>query len=305
ASGTMNGSMRPLVIARPLTAPATRPPTTTSATPSRIAPTGDTSPRMAFMNMIIAPARNAAIDPTERSMPPAMITKVAPTAMIPMNAERVRTLKMFVEVRNDGWISAPMTTSRTRPSSGVSCCHGTLLTLCRQVGAVATSGTDMGFRGPRLGERYVAAQAGRVGHHRLLGQVVAGERPGHPAPVHHDDAVGQAEDLGQLAGDQHHRHASRDQLGDVEVDLTLGPDVDAARRLVEDHDVRVGQHHLRPDALLLVAAGQGLGGHRHVADADVELLDGLPQGALLGAQVHEGLGEQLQGLQGHVLAQQL
>src|SRR5690606_16714773 len=131
----------------------------------------------AFMNRIIAPARNAAIDPTERSMPPAMITNVAPTAMIPMNAERVRTLKMFVGVRNDGWMSEPTTTSRTRPSSGVSCCHGTRPSLSRQVGAGATSETDMGLRCPRVGDAAVAAQAGRVGDHRLLGQLVARHDP--------------------------------------------------------------------------------------------------------------------------------
>ncbi len=39
----------------------------------------------AFMMMIIMPAVKAAIEPTERSMPPAVMTKVAPTAMTPMD----------------------------------------------------------------------------------------------------------------------------------------------------------------------------------------------------------------------------
>src|SRR5690606_16877878 len=259
-SVTMNASMRPLVMAMPLAAPATRPPTRTSPTPRRTTPTGGIAPPLtAFMNRIIAPARNAAIDPTERSMPPEMITNVAPMAMIPMNAERVRTLKMFVGVRNDGWIREPMTTSRTRPSSGVSCCHGTDPSLSRQVGTGATSDTDMSSVHLPLRDVAVVAQAGGVGHHRLLVQVVAGEDPRHHAAPHDRHTVREPEDLGELAGDQHDRDAALEELGDVEVDLPLGAHVDPAGGLVEDHDVRVGEHHLRQHHLLLVAARQRLG----------------------------------------------
>ncbi len=43
------------------------------------------------MNMITLPAMSAAIEPTDRSMPPEMITKHMPTAMMPMKAVRVST----------------------------------------------------------------------------------------------------------------------------------------------------------------------------------------------------------------------
>ncbi len=38
-----------------------------------------------LMMMIIMPAMNAAIEPTDRSRPPEVMTKVAPIAMMPMN----------------------------------------------------------------------------------------------------------------------------------------------------------------------------------------------------------------------------
>ena len=44
------------------------------------------------MTMIIMPAMKAAIEPTDRSSPPEVITKVAPMAMMPMNEARATML---------------------------------------------------------------------------------------------------------------------------------------------------------------------------------------------------------------------
>ena len=46
----------------------------------------------AFITMIITPAITAAIEPTDRSSPPEVITKVAPMAMMPMKEVRASTL---------------------------------------------------------------------------------------------------------------------------------------------------------------------------------------------------------------------
>ena len=43
------------------------------------------------------------IEPTERSMPPVMMTQVIPSAMIPKGAKLRVMLDMFCEVRNEGW----------------------------------------------------------------------------------------------------------------------------------------------------------------------------------------------------------
>jgi hypothetical protein len=75
-------------------------------------------PASTFIIRIIAPARKAAMEPTERSMPPAMITKVPPTAMMPMKADRVSTLKRLVCDRNAGCSIEPITSRNTSPSRG-------------------------------------------------------------------------------------------------------------------------------------------------------------------------------------------
>ena len=52
---------------------------------------------------------------------------------------------------------------------------------------------------------------------------------------------------------------SRGEVVEKPVDLALGADVDAARRLVEDQDVGVAREPLGDDDLLLVAAGEVAG----------------------------------------------
>ena len=58
-------------------------------------------------------------------------------------------------------------------------------------------------------------------------------------------------------------------------DLGMGADVDAARRLVEDQEARIGRQPAGEDHLLLVAAGQQLDRHVERGGADVERLDEL------------------------------
>ena len=77
---------------------------------------------------------------------------------------------------------------------------------------------------------------------------------GHAALGNHQDAVGDTQDLGQFAGRQQHRHPVAGERLDDRVDLALGADVDAARRLVEQHDLDRLAQPACEDRLLLVAA---------------------------------------------------
>ncbi|MGW1654459.1 hypothetical protein [Streptomyces atratus] len=62
------------------------------------------------------------------------------------------------------------------------------------------------------------------------------------------------DEFGQLrGGDDDALPLAHEPLNDP-VDLVLGTHVDAAGRLVEDQKVRVSEHPLRQDDLLLVAA---------------------------------------------------
>ena len=97
---TMNGSIRPAVTSMPLAAPPTapiaRPATMPRAMTAQPVPSEGTA---LLMMMMIMPAVKAAIEPTERSRPPEVMTKVAPTAMMPMKEARATMLEMLLMVR--------------------------------------------------------------------------------------------------------------------------------------------------------------------------------------------------------------
>ena len=72
---TMKGAIRPLVTMKPLTAPPTEPTATATSTAART-PAHSGLPALPRAFMVITPRapENAASDPTERSMPPPMMT---------------------------------------------------------------------------------------------------------------------------------------------------------------------------------------------------------------------------------------
>ncbi len=92
-SVTMNASIPIFEIRKPFSSPAARPASSATHMPARISGTPMPSVGIiAFIAMIITPATKAAIEPTERSIPPAVMTKVMPTAMMPIKADRASTL---------------------------------------------------------------------------------------------------------------------------------------------------------------------------------------------------------------------
>ena len=94
----MNGSIRPTVTSRPLAAPPALPIARPATMPSPTAPQPPPSEgTRLLMMMIISPAMKAAIEPTDRSRPPEVITKVAPMAIRPMNDERATMLDEVAE----------------------------------------------------------------------------------------------------------------------------------------------------------------------------------------------------------------
>ena len=80
---------------------------------------------------------------------------------------------------------------------------------------------------------------------------------GDRAPVaQHEHAVRALDDFLELGGDHQDAEALVGELADQRLDLGLGADVDAARRLVEDQELRIGAEPAREQHLLLVAAGE-------------------------------------------------
>ena len=99
---------------------------TKGATPMPIRIVPQFSPVMgasAFIAMIAMPARKAAIEPTDRSSPPWVMTKVMPTAISPMKAERASTFDRFTGARKAGFSRAPRMNSPTRATRGPRRCR--------------------------------------------------------------------------------------------------------------------------------------------------------------------------------------
>src|SRR5690606_6326103 len=94
------------------------------------------------------------------------------------------------------------------------------------------------------------------GHDPLLGRIRA-KLSGNPALAHHNDAMRDGEAFADLGGRVDDRKALARAFGKQLEDFSLGADVDAAARLVEEHHGRPGGQHLADDDLLLVAAGEG------------------------------------------------
>src|SRR5690349_17446152 len=125
------------------------------------------------------PAINAAIDPTERSIPPEMITNVIPTAMIPMNDVRVSTFIMLSTVAKSRFSSVPAMHNTISPASGPSPCNRCAIRIARPAGAVSVC-------------------AGRMCDQLLFSQMVEAERRLQAPRAHHRDAMAQPDQLDQF-----------------------------------------------------------------------------------------------------------
>ena len=93
----------------------------------------------------------------------------------------------------------------------------------------------------------------------LLGDARRLERRGDAAVAQDQHAVGDMDELRQVAGIEQDRVALGGEVAHQLEDLALGADVDAARRIVEQEHARLGEQHLAEDHLLLVAARQRAG----------------------------------------------
>src|SRR5579864_9323931 len=117
------------------------------------------------------PAISAAIEPTDRSMPPEMITKVMPTAMMPMNEVRVSTFIALSKVAKSPLSKVPPTHSAISPISGP--------TPNRKRATVESL----------LSLPVSSVCAGRMRDQPLFGQLLHAERRDELARAHHGDAM--------------------------------------------------------------------------------------------------------------------
>src|SRR5579872_1720008 len=253
AKVTMNGSRRNRVEMIPCAAPKAAPQTMTKSS------VGARSQPAVVMIVAVSTLDSESSAPTERSMPAVMITKVMPTAMIPVS-ETARTMfailsgarNRIMPCRRGEKITPPIATT-SRP-----------ITLWKRTATAKKSRRRRGGGAGRAGadSRSVAASFiavvlegfGCVQNLALRG---AGRKFGdRPSASQDDDAVAKTDQLGHFAGRDEHANALGGEMANAGVDLALGADIDAARRLVEQKQTRRAEHFLGQHDLLLVAAGQ-------------------------------------------------
>src|SRR6266850_6353042 len=200
--------------------------------------------------------------PTDRSMPPVMITNVQAMASTPLTAVDCRMLTMLSACKKLGEATLKNAINASRLANASSFWRVAGLKSVRfrmsitpgRVMVSAPGGVEF-MAGPPSGRLHGVALRGELHDHFLRG-LAAGKLAGNAAFAHHDDSVAHAQYLGQLGGDHHDRLALLGQRMEQLVDLALGADIDAARGLVEKQDVAVAQQPFRDHDLLLVAAGQ-------------------------------------------------
>jgi hypothetical protein len=114
-SVTMNGTMRSRVTSAPIASPTTAP----TATPPRPATSGPTRARSS--SHATTTVASAMVDPTDRSIPPATITRVMPSAAMPTMVDcRAMVWRFAAEPKLSGASSANSAYTATSPPNGPS-----------------------------------------------------------------------------------------------------------------------------------------------------------------------------------------
>jgi hypothetical protein len=75
--------------------------------------------------------------------------------------------------------------------------------------------------------------SGRTGHNAFGGGIGSLEFPGHPAFVQNKNTVREAEDFGQLGGDEHNGQTCAGEVVDMRINLLFRANINAPSRLVQ------------------------------------------------------------------------
>src|SRR5262245_59612829 len=230
----MKGLTLSQAMVTPLTRPTSAPAAIPAATPAAIPASSIT--------MLATQPDSAAVEPTERSKPPPMITKVMPRAITAMIEDCTRML-----VRLSG--------ERKRSVSSAVTAHSTI-------------SESSGMWPARFKRRMSSAD--RCLQLRLVEPLRAIERGGDAALAHRQHAVAEAGELAEIAGIEQRAAPAGDAIANELVDLHLGGDVDPLRRFVEQQHDDAPRQPFRQDHLLLIAAGERAGRQLRPARTDVE-----------------------------------
>src|ERR1044071_8399900 len=228
---TTIGGMPTPAISTALIAPAIRP----SASELPTMSTTGSSGQARDISAVTMPT-SAMVAAIDRSMPPVITASIWTIAIIARMPPSVISVSRLVADRNTGArrVTAAIIAARMATSTASRRCSGLRMRALRGRRGVPGRGRD---DGPGV------ERAPLQGLH-------------DPALAHHHHAIRDAQELGQLRGDQDDRQPVRDELADQAVDGGLEADVDPLGGLVQDDDLGVGRQPLPDDDLLLVPTRQ-------------------------------------------------
>src|SRR3990167_10353922 len=148
------------------------------------------------------------------SMPPEMMTKHIPTAMMPMKAVRVSTFIALSQVAKSGLSTVPTMHSSTRPTMGPASSR------CWRSGLPPRFGVEA-LSAERARSCMGSVSAGGMGDELLFGQVVGVQGGLHGTGAHHHHAVTQADQFHQLRGDDDHATRSEEHTSELQSQSNL------------------------------------------------------------------------------------
>src|SRR5260370_12046178 len=186
----------------------------------------------------------------DRSISAHRITKVRPTAMMPVTETCVRMLPTLSSVAKEGLAAAK------KPERQISVRNGAMLRIWERKITAILCDRLRSAAGTLTLSPVVMGLSSRRFQQAVLADRFIGEFAHHRAAFEHDDAIGERQHGLGLGRKHDDGEALRAQIADDVDDVALGAHIHAARRLAQHHPARRIAQPFRKCDFLLLAAGQ-------------------------------------------------
>src|SRR5258708_25785184 len=206
----------------------------------------------------------------DRSISAHRITKVRPTAMMPVTETWLRMLPTSSSVAKEGLAAAK------KPERQISVRNGAMLRICERNMAASLRGISRSAD-PVTPSPVVICLSSRRFQQAVLADRLIRKFAHHRAALQDENAIGERQHGLRLGREHDDGKSPRAQIADDVDDVALGADIHAAGRLAQHQKTRRIGEPLRQRDLLLIAAGQHAEVELDRRRPDLQLLD-LPLG---------------------------
>src|SRR5258708_31539328 len=235
----------------------------------------------------------------DRSISAQRITKVRPTAMMPVTETWVRMLPTLSSVANEGLATAK------KPLRQMSVRNGAILRIWeRNIAATLRGRLRSAAETVTLSPVTMCVSSRRLQQAVLADRLVA-EFAHHRAALEDDDAIGQRKNRLGLGREHDDGKSPRTQIADDVDDVVLRAHVPAARRLARHQKTRRIAQPLREGDFLLIAAGQHAEVEFDGRRPDLQLLDLSGGNQPLARRLEKQVRNAIENADRHVLVDRL